>query len=93
MPLRITREINEANGLNKMIMPQIKSIIPSSSSRHQLEYSFLTVMAILMTLMLDSIIHMPSAMVKITGSMLGIEMRITPSIIDSSPDIMPKNGA
>lgn len=45
-----------------------------------------------MTLMLDSIIHMPSAMVKITGSMLGIETRTTPNMIDSKPDITPKNG-
>ena len=91
-PLRTTREINEANGLNKMIMPQIKSIIPSNSSKAQFEYSFLMVIAMLTTLMLDNIIHIPNAIVKITGNMLGIETRTTPNMIDSKPDITPKNG-
>ena len=92
MPHRTTREIDEANGLNKMIMPQIKSIIPSNSSKAQFEYSFLMVIAMLTTLMLDNIIHIPNAIVKITGNMLGIETRTTPSIIDNNPDITPKNG-
>ena len=45
-----------------------------------------------MMLMLDRIIQMPSAMVKMVDNAFGIATRIMPTIIDKIPDIMPWNG-
>ena len=92
MPPRTTIEIDEANGLNRMITPQIKSIIPSSSQRYQFGTPFRTEIEILMTLMLDRIIQIPSAIVKIVARTFGMASIMIPTMIDKIPDIMPWNG-
>ena len=89
MPPSTTIDKDEANGLNKMIIPHIRSIIPSSSHRDQFDTVFLTVTAILITLTLDKIIQIPNAIAKITDRMFGIATRIRPTMIDRMPEAIP----
>ena len=92
IPLRTTIDKDDANGLNKMIMPQIKSTIPSSSNHTQFDTPFFIVIAMLMMLTLDSITHIPSAMPNIVGNIPGIAISIIPIMIDNMPETIPKNG-
>ncbi len=89
IPPSMTSEIDEAKGLKRIMIPQIKSITPSSSHRYQLETPFLTVMAILIILTLDRIIQIPSAIVKIVDKTFGIAIMIKPTTIDKIPATMP----
>lgn len=89
IPPITTIDRDEANGLNKMIIPHIRSIIPSSNHRDQFGTVFLTVTAMLITLTLDKMIQIPSAIAKITDKIFGIATKISPTIIDKIPEAMP----
>ncbi len=89
MPPSTTIEMDEANGLKRMIIPQIKSIIPSSNQRYQFGTPFLTEIEMLMTLMLERIIQIPSAIVNMVAKTFGIASIMIPTMIDRMPDMMP----
>ena len=89
IPPRTTIDRDEANGLNKMTIPHIRSIIPSSNHRDQFGTVFLTVTAMLITLTLDKMTQIPSAIAKITDKMFVIATKISPTIIDKIPEAMP----
>lgn len=91
-PAIIMIEIDEVNGLNRMIRPAIKSMMPKTSNRPQLGIAFLEAIATLMISILDNIIQMPSAITKIVERTFGIAIKIMPSMIDNTLDMTPKNG-
>lgn len=84
--------MDDANELNNTIIPQIRSIIPSKNNRPQFETPFLTAIAILIMLTLDNITQIPNAIPNTVGKMPGIVMRMLPTMIDSTPEAIPKNG-
>ena len=89
IPPRTTTEIDDSNGLNRIIIPATKSIIPSNNHRYQFATLSLTATAMLMTLILDRMIQIPSAIANTVGNIFGIAIKIRPTMIDSIPDIMP----
>ena len=91
MPPRMTTEMDEANGLSRIMIPAIRSIMPNNSNKNQFGTPFLIERAILMILTLDKIIQIPKAMAKIVGSASGIAIKMRPTTIDKIPEMMPKN--
>lgn len=89
MPPSTMIEIEEANGLNRIMIPQIKSMMPSKSQRYQLETLVLTDKEMLMTLTLDRIIQMASAIAKTVVNTFGIAISNNPAIIEMMPDAIP----
>lgn len=92
MPAIIMIDIDEANGLNKIIIPAAKSITPKSNNKNHFDITFLAAIAILIISILDRMIQIPSAIAKMTDRIFGIATRTSPSMMDNIPDIMPKNG-
>ena len=76
------------NNHNRIMIPHTKSIIPSSSHKYQFGTPFLTLAAMLMMLILDNIIQIPSAIANTVDKIFGIATRISPTIINNMPDIM-----
>ena len=89
MPPSTTIDKDEANGLNRMIIPHIILMIPSSSHRYQFVTVFLAVMAILIIFTLDRMIQIPRAIAKATDKIFGIATNIRPTIIDKIPEAIP----
>ena len=92
IPVIIMIETDEANGLNRIITPTTKSIMPKISSKTQFGMAFLATIATLIISTLDKMIQMPSAIAKMVDKMFGIASKIRPIIMDNMPDMTPKNG-
>ena len=89
IPPSMTTEIDEANGLSKIITPTIRSIMPNIRNKNQFEKPFLIESAMLIILTLDKIIQIPSAIAKTVGRAFGIAIKTIPTMIDKIPEIMP----
>lgn len=89
IPPRTMIDRDEANGLNRIMIPTIKSMIPNSRIKPQFETPFLTAIATLIILILDKIIQIPSAIPNTVDKMPGMATSKMPTIIDRMPDIMP----